>query len=108
VSGTKKNLDAALRYVAQLGMEAEPLAQDVQWRQERCIECTACTSICPPVLGGVVPQLKSLGAERCDGFEPRGAGSRIDPEENSEYRRKPEGDGSRGPGDDGLPVSEEG
>lgn len=47
VSGTKKNLDAALEYVAQLGVEAEPLAQDVQWRQERCIECTACTSICP-------------------------------------------------------------
>lgn len=47
VSGTKKNLDAALKYVAQMGVEAEPLAQDVQWRQERCIECTACTSICP-------------------------------------------------------------
>ena len=47
VSGTKKNLDAALKFVAQLGVEAEPLAQDVQWRQERCIECTACTSVCP-------------------------------------------------------------
>ena len=47
VSGTKKNLDAALKFVAQMGVEAEPLAQDVQWRQERCIECTACTSICP-------------------------------------------------------------
>jgi L-aspartate semialdehyde sulfurtransferase ferredoxin len=47
VSGTKKNLDAALKFVAQLGVEAGPLAQDVQWRQERCIECTACTSICP-------------------------------------------------------------
>jgi L-aspartate semialdehyde sulfurtransferase ferredoxin len=47
VSGTKKNLDAALKYVAQLGVEVQPLAQDVQWRQECCIECTACTSICP-------------------------------------------------------------
>ena len=47
VSGTKKNLDAALKFVAQLGVEAESLAQDVQWRQEQCIECTACTSICP-------------------------------------------------------------
>ena len=46
VSGTKKNLDAALKFIAQVGVEAEPLAQDVQWRQERCIECTACTSIC--------------------------------------------------------------
>jgi L-aspartate semialdehyde sulfurtransferase ferredoxin len=47
VSGSRKNLDAALEFVAQLGVDAQPLAQDVQWRQERCIECTACTSICP-------------------------------------------------------------
>jgi L-aspartate semialdehyde sulfurtransferase ferredoxin len=47
VTGTKKKLDAAMQFIAQLGVEAEPLAQDVRWRQERCIECTACTSICP-------------------------------------------------------------
>jgi ferredoxin len=47
VTGTKKKLDAALQFIAQLGVEAEPLAQDVQWHQDRCIECTACTSICP-------------------------------------------------------------
>jgi len=47
VSGSRKNLDAALQFVAQLGVDAQPLAQDVQWHQERCIECTACTSICP-------------------------------------------------------------
>jgi ferredoxin len=47
VTGTKKKLDAAMQFIAQLGVEAEPLAQDVQRRQERCIECTACTSICP-------------------------------------------------------------
>jgi ferredoxin len=47
VSGSRKNLDAALQFVAQLGVDTQPLAQDVQWHQERCIECTACTSICP-------------------------------------------------------------
>jgi ferredoxin len=47
VSGTKKKLEGALRFIAELGLEVEPLAQDVCWRQERCIECTACTSICP-------------------------------------------------------------
>ena len=47
VSGSRKNLDAALEFVGQLGVDVQPLAQDVQWHQERCIECTACTSICP-------------------------------------------------------------
>jgi len=47
VSGTKKNLDAALRFVAEVGVDVKPLAQDVLWHEERCIECTACTSICP-------------------------------------------------------------
>jgi L-aspartate semialdehyde sulfurtransferase ferredoxin len=61
VSGAKKNLDAALKFVAQLGVEAEPLAQDVQWRQERCIECTACTSICPTgALSVTRPEMRVL------------------------------------------------
>ena len=47
VSGTKKNLEAALQFVAEVGVDAKPLAQDVLWHEERCIECTACTSICP-------------------------------------------------------------
>ena len=41
MSGTKKNLEAALRFVAHLSVEAVPLAQDVQWRQDRWIECSA-------------------------------------------------------------------
>ncbi|UCG13253.1 MAG: 4Fe-4S binding protein [Deltaproteobacteria bacterium] len=47
VSGSKKNLDAGLKYASDLGVEVKPLAQNVQWSEERCIECTACTSICP-------------------------------------------------------------
>lgn len=47
VSGRKKNLDAALRFLEDLGVGVEPLARDVTWHEDRCIECTACTSICP-------------------------------------------------------------
>jgi ferredoxin len=47
VTGRKKNLEAGLKYLAEVGVEVQPLAQDVQWHQERCIECSACTSICP-------------------------------------------------------------
>ena len=47
VSGTKKNLDAGLRFATELGLDIKPLAQDVQWHADNCIECTACVSICP-------------------------------------------------------------
>jgi len=47
VSGRKSNLEAGLRYLAESGLAVQPLAQEVNWRQERCIECSACVSICP-------------------------------------------------------------
>ncbi len=47
MEGKKKNLEAGLSYLKEAGVEVQPLAQDIRWHQERCIECTACTSICP-------------------------------------------------------------
>ncbi len=47
ISGSKKNLDAGLQFATDLGVDIKPLAQDVRWYEERCIECTACISICP-------------------------------------------------------------
>ena len=47
ISGTKKNLDAGLQFATDLGVEIKPLARDVKWHEEKCIECSACTSICP-------------------------------------------------------------
>lgn len=47
VSGSKKNLDAGLQFATDLGLDIRPLAQNVQWHEEKCIECTACSSICP-------------------------------------------------------------
>jgi L-aspartate semialdehyde sulfurtransferase ferredoxin len=47
ITGANKDLAAALRFLEDLGVGVQPLAQDVQWHQERCIECTACTAICP-------------------------------------------------------------
>jgi Fe-S-cluster-containing hydrogenase component 2 len=32
---------------ARLGLDIKPLAQDVSWHEDKCIECTACSSVCP-------------------------------------------------------------
>lgn len=47
ISGKKKNLDEGLAFLDDLGVRVEPLAHDILWHEDRCIECTACTSICP-------------------------------------------------------------
>ncbi len=67
VSGDKNSLDAALQYASALGVEIEPLANDVVWHQDRCIECTACTSICPVgALAVKRPEMKvGFDREKC-------------------------------------------
>lgn len=47
ITGKKKNLEAALSFLKEIGLEVQLLSKDIRWRQERCIECSACTSICP-------------------------------------------------------------
>ena len=47
LSGSKKNMDSGMRYLSEIGVDAQPLAQDVKWHQDRCTQCSACTSICP-------------------------------------------------------------
>jgi Fe-S-cluster-containing dehydrogenase component len=47
LSGSKKNLDAGLKFATDLGLDIKPLALDVKWNEDKCIECTACSSVCP-------------------------------------------------------------
>jgi L-aspartate semialdehyde sulfurtransferase ferredoxin len=47
ISGKKRNLDAGLRFISELGVSFQPLAQEVRWHEDRCIACTACISVCP-------------------------------------------------------------
>ncbi|MCD5390428.1 4Fe-4S binding protein [candidate division NPL-UPA2 bacterium] len=47
LSGDEEPLDRGMKYLAELGVQAQPLAQDVKWHQDRCTHCTACISICP-------------------------------------------------------------
>ncbi|MGV8074924.1 MAG: 4Fe-4S binding protein [Syntrophobacteraceae bacterium] len=67
VSGTKKNLDAGLAFLGELGIDVQPLAQDVRWHEDRCIECTACTSLCPTgALSVTRPDMRvSFNHEKC-------------------------------------------
>ncbi|NLI81812.1 MAG: 4Fe-4S binding protein [Deltaproteobacteria bacterium] len=67
ISGRKKNLDAGLRFLEEIGVGVEPLARDVMWHEERCIECTACTSVCPTgALSVARPEMRvTFNHEKC-------------------------------------------
>ena len=45
--GKEQNIERGLDYLVRIGVHYEPLAQDVIWDEDRCIHCTACTSLCP-------------------------------------------------------------
>ncbi len=47
VTGTRKQLDKGMDYLAEIGIETQKLSKDVRWSKDRCTHCTACTSLCP-------------------------------------------------------------
>jgi len=47
VTGKRSGLEAGFKYLSEIGVKVEPLAQDVKWHEDRCIHCTACISTCP-------------------------------------------------------------
>jgi L-aspartate semialdehyde sulfurtransferase ferredoxin len=47
LNGDKARVETGLGFLRDLGVEVEQLADEVRWREERCIHCTACLAPCP-------------------------------------------------------------
>jgi Pyruvate/2-oxoacid:ferredoxin oxidoreductase delta subunit len=47
LSGNRNNLDRGIKYLKGMGVQIEPLAQDVKWRKNKCTHCTVCIPVCP-------------------------------------------------------------
>jgi len=47
LTGTKKQLDSGMAFLAKVGVETQRLSKDIKWLTDRCTHCTACTSLCP-------------------------------------------------------------
>jgi ferredoxin len=47
MTGKRPGLEDGIAYLKELGVEIQPLAQEVKWHEDRCTHCTACISICP-------------------------------------------------------------
>lgn len=47
LSGQRKQLEDGIAYMKALGIEVQPLAQDIKWHEDKCTHCTACIPVCP-------------------------------------------------------------
>jgi ferredoxin len=47
LTGKRAGMEAGFKYLSEIGVEVQPLAQDVKWHEDRCTHCTACVSVCP-------------------------------------------------------------
>ena len=67
VTGSKKDLEAGLKFLEEMNVQVDSLAQDVRYHEERCIECSACTSVCPTgALSVARPEMRvSFNREKC-------------------------------------------
>jgi L-aspartate semialdehyde sulfurtransferase ferredoxin len=47
LSGHKKNYQEGIRYLKSLGIKVEHIGQDIRRDEEKCLQCGACTAVCP-------------------------------------------------------------
>ena len=47
LTGEQEDYDRGVRYLADTGVQLQPLSQDMRRNEERCTHCGACVTICP-------------------------------------------------------------
>jgi L-aspartate semialdehyde sulfurtransferase ferredoxin len=47
LNGNGGQLEEGLNFLAEIGVGVEPMAKEVRWLEERCVQCTACIAPCP-------------------------------------------------------------
>lgn len=47
MQGRKGNLEKAMVYLENSGVQVDALVQEMRYNPESCVHCTACTAVCP-------------------------------------------------------------
>ncbi len=71
LSGHKKKMSQGLKYLRSRGVEIKSLAQEIRWNRDKCIQCGACTGICPKQAFYLRrPEMEvNFDPDRCSGCE---------------------------------------
>jgi L-aspartate semialdehyde sulfurtransferase ferredoxin len=48
IEGEKENFEKGIRYLKDMGLDLEPIEQDISRDEQKCVHCGVCTSVCPP------------------------------------------------------------
>ena len=67
VQGKRQEIHDGLEYLTRMGVNYQPLAQDVVWDKQKCTHCTACISQCPTgALSVIRPAMEvTFDKEKC-------------------------------------------
>ena len=60
LSGEKANYNRGIQYLERLGVEIQPLSQDIIRNEKRCIDCGVCVPICPTGALVVIPVSRKI------------------------------------------------
>jgi ferredoxin len=47
LSGHRKNFQKGVQYLKSVGIKVESIGQDIRRNEKKCIQCGACTAVCP-------------------------------------------------------------
>ncbi|MFH1046638.1 MAG: NIL domain-containing protein [Candidatus Omnitrophota bacterium] len=47
ITGEKPAVDKGMKYLSELGVKLQPVAQEIHWYEDKCDHCTACIPVCP-------------------------------------------------------------
>jgi L-aspartate semialdehyde sulfurtransferase ferredoxin len=48
IEGTEDNFEKGIEYLKSFNIDTEPIEQDIQRNELRCVHCGLCTSVCAP------------------------------------------------------------
>ena len=67
ITGVESDIDAALQYIGDLGVEYKVFTSKLIWNEDKCVHCGACTAVCPTDALTLSPEDWSLqfNREKC-------------------------------------------
>ena len=71
LTGNRKNYNAGIRYLKELGVKVDSIRQDIKRNEGKCFHCGACTAVCPTgALFIVRPEMSvAFEKDRCSACE---------------------------------------
>ncbi len=60
LKGSAKSFKEALEYLEEVGVQVDPMVQEMRHYSDRCVACTACTAVCPTDALTVNPATREL------------------------------------------------